>query len=481
MRKKIPVNWRWVKIQDVSEKSQYGFTTKAVNEGDVYLLRTTDITNEDINWEQVPFCRDNPDDIDKYRLEEGDVLISRAGSVGESFLINNLPFPNVVFASYLIRFKPTINRKYFKYFLQSPDYWNAITENQSGIAVPNVNATKLNAIELPLSPDKTQHRIVEKIEELFSGLDHGVENLKKAQRQLKTYRQAVLKDAFEGKLTKEWRERQDDLTTPEELLQQIKAERKAHRQRELTEWEKEVEQWEKDGKSERKPRKPRKVNEVEPIPEKNLNKLAELPNNWLWVKLGRVIEQPKYGTAEKCDYDFDGYGVLRIPNISKGIIDSEDMKYAPLEEDEASKYALQEGDILTIRSNGSIDLVGKCALIREPDTNFLHAGYLIRLRPYEAVADSRYLLNVLSSVSLRSQIESKAKSTSGVNNINSGELQDLIIPICSTEEQKEIINEIESRLSVVDQLEQTINENLQKAEALRQSILKKAFRGELVL
>jgi len=376
-----------------------------------------------------------------------------------------------------------IDKMFLHYYFKSQV--KEIEKKSSGTTVLGISLNELNRLEIPVPPLPTQHRIVEKIEELFSELDHGVENLKKAQKQLKTYRQAVLKDAFKGKLTKDWRDlRQaqdaDGLSTPEELLEQIKDEREAHRKRELAEWEKEVEQWEKDGKKGRKPSKPRKVNEVEPISEKKLYKLAELPSNWLWVKLGRVIDQPKYGTSKKCDYDFDGYGVLRIPNIGKGIIDSEDMKYAPLEEDEAFKYALQKGDILTIRSNGSIDLVGKCALIREPDTKYLHAGYLIRLRPYDKVAKPRYLLNVLSSASLRSQIESKAKSTSGVNNINSGELQDLIIPICSVDEQKEIVTEIESRLSVVDQLEQTINENLQKAEALRQSILKKAFSGELV-
>lgn len=89
-------------------------------------------------------------------------------------------------------------------------------------------------------------------------------------------------------------------------------------------------------------------------------------------------------------------------------------------------------------------------------------------------------MNCLSSIDLRHQIESKAKSTSGVNNINSGELQSLIIPICSPPEQQAIVQEIETRLSVCDKIEQDIKENLEKAEALRQSILKKAFEGKLL-
>ena len=78
------------------------------------------------------------------------------------------------------------------------------------------------------------------------------------------------------------------------------------------------------------------------------------------------------------------------------------------------------------------------------------------------------------------QIESKAKSTSGVNNINSDELKSLIIPICSIEEQQQIVQEIESRLSVCDKIEEAISDSLKQANALRQSILKKAFVGKLL-
>jgi len=172
--------------------------------------------------------------------------------------------------------------------------------------------------------------------------------------------------------------------------------------------------------------------------------------------------------------------VLRIPNIGDGVVDRDDLKFAEFDQDELQAYQLARDDLLTIRSNGSVSLVGKCALISERDEDFLYAGYLIRLRPYSNILNSRFLIYCLSSVLLRNQIESKAKSTSGVNNINSGELQDLKIPYCSFVEQEEIVAEIESRLSICDQLEADIEANLKKAEALRQSILKQAFEGKLV-
>ena len=202
---------------------------------------------------------------------------------------------------------------------------------------------------------------------------------------------------------------------------------------------------------------------------------------WETVKLGDVIEKPTYGTSKKCDYGIDGIGVIRIPNIGDGFINDEDLKYAVFSEEEKEKYALKNGDLLTIRSNGSVDLVGKCALISCNEEKYLFAGYLIRLRPNGEKANSKFLLYTLESHNLRVQIEEKAKSTSGVNNINSVEIQSLQISLPPLSEQHRIVKEIESRLSQAEAAEASIAEALQKTEALRQSILKKAFSGEFDL
>ncbi|MBO7476467.1 MAG: restriction endonuclease subunit S [Salinivirgaceae bacterium] len=200
---------------------------------------------------------------------------------------------------------------------------------------------------------------------------------------------------------------------------------------------------------------------------------------WEMVKLGDVIEKPTYGTSKKCDYDIEGTGVLRIPNIGNGCIIDDDLKFAVFSEEEKEKYDLKEGDLLTIRSNGSVDLVGKCALISSKEEKYLFAGYLIRLRPFPAKVNSKFLSLTLESHKLRIQIEDKAKSTSGVNNINSVEIQNLEIPLPPLTEQQRIVAEIESRLSQATASETYIENALQQAEALRQSILKKAFSGEL--
>ena len=202
----LPNGWEWSTLQETCSTPQYGWTTKATAEGTLRLLRTTDITDGNVDWETVPFCTEEPLDIEKYLLKSGDIVISRAGSVGYSYLLKNPQ--NAVFASYLIRFKPSliIDENYLIFFLKSPDYWKTVLKEKAGIALPNVNATKLKRIEIPLPPLAEQNRIVVKLEALFAQLDAAVDSLKKAQTQLQRYRQSLLKAAFEGELTKEWRE-----------------------------------------------------------------------------------------------------------------------------------------------------------------------------------------------------------------------------------------------------------------------------------
>lgn len=246
----LPEGWICTTIGDVCEAPQYGYTTKASSMGDLRLLRTTDITKGEIDWSTVPYCSENPSDAEKYLLEDGDVVISRAGSVGVSYLVTNPK--KSVFASYLIRFRPKINKRFFKYFLDSPFYWENITESKLGIAVPNVNASKLKSIPFPLPPVKDQESIVAKIEELFSELDNGIAALKTAREQLKVYRQAILKHAFEGKLTAQWREEnKDKLETPEQLLARIQQEREARYQQQLEEWKQAIKEWEAKVKKEK--------------------------------------------------------------------------------------------------------------------------------------------------------------------------------------------------------------------------------------
>ena len=262
-----------------------------------------------------------------------------------------------------------------------------------------------------LPPLPEQERIVSRIEELFSELDNAVETLNATKSQLRLYKQAVLKDAFDGNLT--------NSGAPE-----IK-------------------------------------------------------------ELASFIEQPRYGTSKKCNYqdDITAYTeVYRIPNIdaSTGTLDKSDLKYAQFDEDEIEKLSLKYGDILIIRSNGSPSIVGTAAMVREQDITGLFAGYLIRIRisDHERLSP-KYLLRYSSSYDARRYIENVSKSTSGVNNVNAQEIKKIKVPYFEKEIQDQIIYAIESRLSAYVNIEKTVNQALQQASAMRQSLLKQAFEGGL--
>ncbi len=261
----LPEGWRWTTIGEVCHSTQYGWTTSAAKSGKLKLLRTTDITSGYINWDTVPFCENEPKEKDKYLLHDGDIVVSRAGSIGYSYLIKKPELS--VFASYLIRFRPLFNidKHYMAYFLQSPFYWQEVYDHQVGIAVPNINASKLRQIPFPLPPLPEQQRIVEIIETHLTRLDAGVASLKRAQAGLKRYRASVLKAACEGKLVTTEAElaraENRDYEPADRLLQRILSERRTR--------------WDTDhpGKRYEEPSGP------------DTAELGALPEGWIWTNL----------------------------------------------------------------------------------------------------------------------------------------------------------------------------------------------------
>jgi type I restriction enzyme S subunit len=201
---------------------------------------------------------------------------------------------------------------------------------------------------------------------------------------------------------------------------------------------------------------------------------------WDNKELGDLASDIRYGTAQKCSHEKAGNPVLRIPNIIEGKISHENLKYASFEPAEIDKLAIRTGDLLVIRSNGSLDLVGRTAMASEVDEGFLFAGYLIRLRPRREKVVPRYLLLVLSSPGTRRRVELAARSTSGVNNINSKFLSGLPLFLPSLEELQEICRRAQVLFTLADQLEARLTAARKVVDRLTPALLAKAFRGELV-
>lgn len=306
-------------------------------------------------------------------------------------------FPFKVKSSAMKILQPTcdlVNIKLAYYFMQ--------IQNIKGETHKRFWISEYSQLPVPLAPLNEQKRIIDKIEELITDLDKGIEYLETTKQQLKVYRQAVLKWAFEGKLTNE----------------------------------------------------------------KNIR----------WGFLKEVIKGVEYGSAAKSKKQ-GRVPVLRMGNIQNGRFEWDDLVYTDNDE-EIKKYLLKKDDVLFNRTN-SPEWVGKTAIYKG-EQPAIFAGYLIRINSKENSLDSNYLNYFLNSQIAKNH-GNKVKSF-GVNqsNINGTKLKQYPFPICGLDSQKAIVKEIESRLSVCDKIEETIESSLQQAEALRLSIIKKAFEGKLV-
>jgi type I restriction enzyme S subunit len=292
-------------------------------------------------------------------------------------------------------------------------------EQGKGGAQANISQTVLKAFPIALAPLAEQRRIVGKVEAVLQRLNACQRRLANAPVLLKRFRQSILAAACSGRLTASWR---DESITAE-------------------------------GNG--------------------------LPVGWKSVCVGDVIESIKYGTSQKCTYERRGVPVLRIPNVVNGTIDRMDLKYADLPTQARRNLQLCAGDILLIRSNGSVSLVGKCAVVKESERGFAYAGYLIRIRPNNNIARPDFLNLVLGSYDIRLQIELQARSTSGVNNINAEEVRALHFLLPPIPEQEAIIHRVKSLFAVASKLEARYAEATSYVGRFAPSILAKAFRGEL--
>jgi type I restriction enzyme S subunit len=354
-------------------------------------------------------------------LEHGDVLFNRTNSaelVGKTAVYRGVPKP-CSFASYLIRLRlEGAMSEWLSYYLNSPfgrSQINAVVSQQVGQA--NVNGTKLKAFQIPLPPLAEQRRIVAKIEELFSELDAGEESLRRARRQLGVYRQSLLKQAFEGKLTEQWRKHNPHL-------------------------------------------------------------LEDPDAPWHEVEVSEVLtSKPTNGRSVKDRTG--GFKVLRLTALRGGKIDLREYKEGDWDAAAAANHVVRKGDFLLSRGNGSIKLVGRGGVVME-NADIAFPDTMIRLPLDLRLVDPSFFVYLWNSEQVRRQVESSARTTAGIYKINQSLLTRYRLPLCSLPEQHEIVRLLDEQFTVIEQNEREIAAALKRSAALRQSILKKAFTGQLV-
>ena len=162
-------NWRFVRLGDIALSIQYGYNAPAREEGTVKMVRISDIQNNNIQWNNVPYCEISEDEMQKYLLAKNDILFARTGgTVGKSYLVGNMP-EKAIYAGYLIRLRinDEINPQYVKYFMESESYWKQLRTGTTATAQPNCNGKTLSQMIIPLPPIDEQHRIVSRLDAIL--------------------------------------------------------------------------------------------------------------------------------------------------------------------------------------------------------------------------------------------------------------------------------------------------------------------------
>jgi len=199
------------------------------------------------------------------------------------------------------------------------------------------------------------------------------------------------------------------------------------------------------------------------------------------VEISDVAVETRYGTSRKCSTTPDGTAILRIPNVAGGFVNFDDLKYCSLDSKERKRIALQKGDLLFVRTNGSRDLVGRCAIYEGNGADCDHgfASYLIRVRLDQDKMRPHFLAFYLNSTHGRSELDKRRRTSAGQFNINSENLRNIEVPLPPVDVQDRIIEVLRGRQAQVNQLQSELRDAQETESHLRESILRKAFAGEL--
>ena len=440
------------------------------NLGEISHIRTgkLDANAQDTNG-KYPFftCGEENLSINEFAFDTEAILLAGNGNF-------SVKYYNGKFNAYQRTYVIEPNQVFGKWLYYLVEHHIAqITKGARGSTIKYLRIGDITDCKVSLISYQQQKHVSEKIEELFSELDQGIDSLKTAQAQLKVYRQALLKHAFEGKLTAEWRaQNADKLESASALQQRILHTREQRYQQQLAEWQ-------ANGKQGSKPKAPKPIASLNA---EELAELPELPEGWGYFYAEDLCDFITKGTTPSKEKLFDNTGdvpFIKVYNLTKtGKLDfTIEPTFVSQETHNGflNRSKVYPGDVLM---NIVGPPLGKVSIVpnTHPEWNINQAIAIFRSEHISPKLLSTYL----SDERIVNSMMSKSKATAGQFNLTLEICRETIIPIFSKEEQTFLEDLLDERISEIDQLDQTITTSLQQAEALRQSILKKAFSGELV-
>ena len=363
----------------------------------------------------------------KYHVHNGDLLFAWSGTPGTSFGAHTWYGGHAVLNQHIFRIEErsdVIDKKFFMYLINSNlNEHIASAHGTAGLA--HITKAKFEESVVSIPPLNEQKRIVEKLDAILPKVKNAKARLEKIPHILKKFRQSVLSVACSGRLTEEWQgNRGFDIVYTGVIVE---------------------------------------------------NPPHDIPDCWCWVELKELSNGFQYGTSKKSETEGE-VPVIRMGNLQNGLIDFTDLKFTN-DHSDISKYDLKDGDVLFNRTN-SPDLVGKTSVYRGLKSA-IFAGYLIRIRHKKELLDPCFLNYCLNTSRAREWCKEVKSDGVSQSNINAQILSSFLMPLPPLEEQQEIVQRVEKLFALADSLETKYKKVIQRVEKIEQSVLAKAFRGEL--
>ena len=470
----LPKGWKKTTLGAEFEWSSGGTpksgTPAYYENGTIHWLNISDLNDGLISCAEKQITELGLKESSAKIVPKNSVLIAIYGSIGK-LGINTIPLATNQAICFTKKIPEYISNKFLFYYLLS--IRNQLISMGKGGTQQNISQTVLKAVPFFYPTNKeTQQAIVNKIESLFAEIDAGIASLKTAQQQLKHYRQSLLKNAFNGELTKQWRlENADRLPSANELLAQIQTAREQHHAQQLADWQIAVKQWEQAGKQGKKPSKPKAPTQAVKFEEN----FADLPNGWLKTQFGNTTEVFVGSTPSRKNNEYWNGDIFWVSSGEvkfSNIFDTKE-KITPLGLNNSSTTVHPIGTVM-LAMIGEGKTRGQAGILK---IEACHNQNTAAIR-----VNKEYLLSEYLYYFLMFSYEQTRRIGSGNNQkaLNKSVIENMFFPLCSLAEQTQIVAILESKLTACDQLASELATQLKQAELLKQAVLKSAFSGNLL-
>lgn len=477
---KLPQGWVWTTIGEIGIVQSGGTPSTRNNEfwgGEIAWITPADLSgynNKFISNGKRNITQAGLDYSSAKLLPEGSICFSSRAPIGYTVITKNKLATNQGFKN-LIPTK-SLNSEYAYYYFKTLK--SKAEKVASGTTFLELSATKFSQLPFPLPPLTEQKKIVSKLETLFSELEQAEKSLQKVKQELEFYRQAILKSAFDGKLTEKWR----ITSQPEqamELLNQIILQREKEYKNQVEKWEEEKLRLKNTNIIGKRPSKPTRNQKIIEFEKEELTNLYQLPQTWKWGKIGNFSFVTKLAGFEFSKYikylEKGDIPVIKAQNIGKYSFKEGNFSFVDSATlDKVPRISLKGGELLFVFIGANIGNVG----IAPSNKKYLLGPNVAMIRlPLEI--SNKYIMYFLSSLIGKKNIALFTQS-SAQGSISMGSIRKITIPIPSSEEQNQIVKILESHFTLIEHLEKSIDNCLSDSTILKHSILKKAFNGKLV-